>query len=451
MSGARVVVVGGGLAGIGAALDLADAGCDVVLLERRRRLGGLTWSYERDGRSIDNGQHVFLRCCSAYTGFLDRIGSAGDVELQPRLDLTVLAAGPGGEVRRARLRRDGLPAPAHLARALLAYGHLRLLDRARIGLAALPLRSVDLDDPALDDETFGSWLRRHGQSTAAVAALWDLITVPTVNLPADACSAAMGAKVFQTGLLRDAAAADVGWARIPLGELHGERAAAALAKAGVEVRLGARIGRVEETTAGVTAGDVDADVAVVAVPSTEARAVLPAAAADALVPVEGLSTSAVVDVHLTFDRRVSELGLFATLDPMAQWVFDRTASSGAGGPGQYLAVSLSAADEHLGTPNDDLVAAVTAALRRVLPAARLATVTDAFVTKERTATFRAGPGSRRLRPGPATASPRTFLAGAYTDTGWPATMEGAVRSGRRAARAALVATGTTRSLPQEVA
>ena len=448
---ARAVVVGGGLAGIGAALDLADAGCDVVLIERRRRLGGLTWSYERDGRTIDNGQHVFLRCCRAYTAFLDRVGAAGDVELQPRLDLTVLAPRRGGAVRTARLRRDDLPAPLHLGRALAGYVHLGVADRARLGLAALPLRGVDLDDPALDDETFGAWLRRHGQSSAAVERLWDLITVPTVNLPAAECSAAMGAKVFQTGLLTDPASADVGWARVPLGELHGERAGAALAKAGVDVRLGVRADRVTDTAGGVTVAGVDADVAVVAVPHTEARAVLPEAAAAALPDVERLGTSAVVDVHLTFDRRVSRYQLVATLDPMAQWVFDRTASSGHRGPGQYLAVSLSAADAHLATPNPDLVEAVTAALTAVLPEARPAKVVDAFVTKERTATFRAVPGSRRLRPGARTAHPRTFVAGAYTDTGWPATMEGALRSGRRAARAALVATGTTRNLPLEVA
>lgn len=453
----HVVVVGGGLAGLGAALDLADAGARVTLLERRRRLGGLTWSYEHHGRWVDNGQHVFLRCCRAYLGFLDRIGSAGDVELQPRLDLAVLREDPaGGPAQVGRLRRSGLPAPLHLGTALLRYPHLATSDKARLGLAVLPLRRLDLDDPRLDEETFATWLRRHGQSEAAIAGLWDLITLPTVNLPAGEASAAMGAKVFRTGLLDEAAAADVGWARIPLGTLHGERAGAALAKAGAEVRLDARVTAVEVAGAGVRVatadGPLDADAAVVAVPHQEVAALLDPGAAAALGPVADLGASPIVDVHLTYAARVTDLPLFAALGSPAQWVFDRTASSGmAPGDGQYLAVSLSAADEAQATRPGELVDRLDAALGRLLPAARRTEVVDSFVTKERTATFRAAPGSGRLRARAGTAAPGVHLAGAWTDTGWPATMEGALRSGRRAARAALIGTGTTRSLPQEVA
>src|SRR5579875_3115973 len=181
----HVVVIGAGLAGLTAALDAADGGARVTLLERRRRLGGLTWSFEHDGRAIDNGQHVFLRCCDAYLGFLRRIGSAGDVALQPKLDITVLRSpGPDGRgPTRGRLRRGTLPAPAHLAPTLVGYRHLGAADRLRVPLAALPLRSLDLTDPALDREPFGAGLPRHGQRPTAVGALWALITLPPVNLP----------------------------------------------------------------------------------------------------------------------------------------------------------------------------------------------------------------------------------------------------------------------------
>lgn len=457
MSAPHVVVVGGGLAGIAAALDCADAGARVTLVERRRRLGGLTWSYEREGRWIDNGQHVFLRCCTAYLDWLGRIGSAGDVELQRRLDVTVLRAAQGTTPRRARLHRNDLPAPLHLAAALLRFGHLPWPDRLRIGMAAIPLRRVDPGDPAADRETFGAWLARHGQSPHAIAALWDLITVATVNLPAAEASLAMGAKVFRTGLLGEAGAADIGWARIPLGQLHGDRARAALGKANAEIITGARVDAVAATPSGVAVrlegARIDADAVVVAVPHTEVAALLPAGALADPAGLAGLGLSPIVDVHLVYDRPVSALPLFAALDSPVQWVFDRTASSGmpAGDGRQYLAVSLSAADEHMGTRPDALAELVAAELRRLLPAARHARILDASATKERAATFRAVPGTGRLRPKAATNIPGIYLAGAWTDTGWPATMEGAVRSGRAAARSALIGAGQTRALPQEVA
>ncbi len=458
----HVVVVGAGLAGLGAALDCADAGARVTLLERRRRLGGLTWSFEHQGRWLDNGQHVFLRCCHAYLEFLDRIGSAGDVEIQDHLDITVIrAASRGRPPLSARLRRDDVPAPLHLARALLQYRHLSVADRLRLGRAVLPLRHIDLDDPRLDRETFGAWLARHGQRPSTIAALWDLITVATINLPASEASLAMGAKVFQTGLLTDRRAADIGWSRIPLAQLHGERSLSALAKARVEVRTETRVTAVDggadaPTALRVVAGgkDLHADSVIVALPHTELPGLVPDWALPGLSRIGQLGLSPIVDVHLLYDRRVTDLPLLAALDSPVQWVFDRTSSSGLapGGPGepQHLALSLSAADDHLGTRPETLATTMAEEIHRILPASRHATVLDAVVTKERHATFRAVPGSGALRPSALTRLPGLYLAGAWTDTGWPATMEGALRSGRRAARAALVGAGVTRHLPQEV-
>ena len=171
MSAKRVAIVGGGLAGITAALDCAAAGARVTLLEVRPQLGGAAYSFERDGLRLDNGQHVFLRCCTAYTALLDRLGSRALTTMQPRLDIPVLA--PGGRV--ARLRRSGLPAPLHLGGALARYSHLTPADRARAVRAALALRRLDPEDPRLDQRTFGAWLSEHGQRPAAVEALWDLI------------------------------------------------------------------------------------------------------------------------------------------------------------------------------------------------------------------------------------------------------------------------------------
>jgi hydroxysqualene dehydroxylase len=447
--GRRIVVVGGGLAGLAAALDCADHGAEVTLLERRNRLGGLTWSFEHNGFWVDNGQHVFLRCCYEYLNFLERIGASGDFELPQRLDIPVVApaVGAGAAPRVGRLRRSDLPAPFHLASSLLRFPHLPLADRVVLGRAVAGLRRLRLDDPALDDQVFGDWLRARGQSEAAIAAVWDLITVPTVNLRAADASLAMAAKVFQTGLLTDKSAADMGWSKVPLGRAHGDRAAAALAKSGVKVRTGTRVLGIDAGSAPLPGpsfsvrsdtGTSEADAVIVAVPHTEAAAILPEDALPARQRLVELGSSAIVDVHLVFDRPVTRWPVMAGCRSAAQWVFDRTASSGLetrpGGP-QYLAVSLSAADALVGRRPDDLTAWIQTELTRLLPAAGEARVLDSLVTKERQATFRARPGTGRLRPPQKTRWPGLAVAGAWTDTGWPATMEGAVRSGRAAARA----------------
>lgn len=477
-SGPRVVVVGGGLAGLTAALHCVDGGARVTVIERRRRLGGLTWSFEHDGQWIDNGQHVFLRCCDAYRDFLARVGSAGDVILQDRLDIAVVrpASAANGARRCGRITRSRLPAPAHLAASLLAYQLLSVSDRIRLGLAVIPLRRLDLHDPALDEQTFASWLEAHGQRRAAIAALWDLITVAAVNLPAAQASLAMGAKVFQTGLLSDAAAGDLGWSTIPLGVLHGERAHAALTRGGAEVALDERVVRIDPL--GTLPGDahdrwpgsagfavrtetrtIDADSVIVALPHADVSDVVPAGTIAHQGRLVDLGHSPIVDVHLTYDRRVTDLPMMAGVDTPLQWLFDRTQSSGlasseraAGGraSAQYLAVSLSAADAAMGRHPDELVAEAAAEVLRLLPAARGAKLTASLVTKERTATFRATPGSAALRPPARTAVPGLWLAGAWTDTGWPATMEGACRSGRSAARGALVDAGPARRRPEVV-
>jgi predicted NAD/FAD-binding protein len=224
-----VAVVGGGLAGLSAALACADGGARVTLLEARPRLGGATFSFRREGLWVDNGQHVFLRCCTAYRGFLERVGATGRTFLQDRLAIPVLA--PDG--RTGWLRRSRLPAPLHLAGALARYPFLSPRDRLRAAAAALALTRLERG-PDLDARTFGGWLAERRQSPAAVAALWNLIALPTLNLPAGEASLALAVKVFRTGLLDGRAAGDVGYATRPLSEVHGEPAARALSAAGAE-------------------------------------------------------------------------------------------------------------------------------------------------------------------------------------------------------------------------
>ena len=463
-AGAHVVVAGGGLAGITAAIALAEQGNRVTLLEARPRLGGATTSFSRGGLMIDNGQHVFLRCCSAYRGLLARLGTTGSVSLQDRFDVTVLSPD-----RRATLRRTGLPGPLHMGRALTGYGHLSLAERLRVAPAALALARLDPGRPDLDDKRLGDWLAEHGQGERARRALWDLFTVSSLNIAGDDANLALAATVVKTALLGARDAADIGVPLVPLGDLHGRAAADLLGRLGARVRLSAKAAAVEVLPSGGFAvrlaerggtasngngsslpapgngsaaarpppagGDViRADGVVLAVPPDVATRLAPQGPSRNGSGHWGdLGSSPIVNVHVIYDRRVTRLPFAAAVDSPVQWVFDRTGPSGLE-KGQYLAVSLSAAERYVDVPAARLQEGFLRALADLFPAAAQAQVVDCFVTRERRATFRQQPGCERLRPPAATGVPGLVLAGAWTDTGWPDTMEGAVRSGLNAAR-----------------
>jgi uncharacterized protein with NAD-binding domain and iron-sulfur cluster len=481
----RAVVVGGGLAGITAAIALAQAGAEVTLLEAKPRLGGATMSFTRDGLAIDTGQHVFLRCCTAYRGLLDRLGMAAHAPLQPRFDITVVSP-----EKRARMRRRRAPAPFHMLPALLGYPFLNLSERTRISRAALAFKRLKEADPKTDEIRLGDWLAAHGQDDRTRRVLWDLFSISSLNVPGDDASLALAAVVVKTGLLGDAGAADIGVPALSLGELHGAAAARLLDKLGASVRLSTKVAAIGPNGAGgflvrlsrsaqpgggapdrpdgdaadgdradaqtVAEVDVDggadtasavadaengevlaADVVVLAVPHEQAARLIPAGA----LPQEsvdgwaGLGAAPIVNLHLRYDRKVMDVPFAAAVDSPVQWVFDRTRISGMharGDDGQYLAVSLSAADPYVNMSVAELREMFVPALAALFPEARAATVTEFFVTRERRATFRQVPGTARLRPKSATALPGLALAGSWTDTGWPDTMEGAVRSGLNA-------------------
>ncbi len=438
----EVIVIGGGLAGIAAALDCVAAGARVTLVEVRRRLGGAAYSFERDGLRMDNGQHVFLRCCTAYRGLLARLGSEHGVVLQERLRIPVLSPGREPVV----LRRGSLPAPLHLAGTLLRYRHLTFAQRLRAARAALALGRLNPGDETLQRQTLGEWLAAHGQGPDAVAALWDLVALPTLNLPAAQASLGLGAFVFRTGLLASASAGDIGFHERPLSETIARPAAAALVEAGVQVRLGWRAEAIERGGAGLrvrgrSATDapdtLDARTVILAVPHQRAAGLLQAPAPAIAAGLRRLESSPIVNLHVVYDRPVCEHRFAAGVGTPVQYLFDRTAAGGAPPGCQYLAVSLSGAVREMAMSVRELRELYLPALAALLPRARRARVESFLVTREHAATFRAVPGVARLRPGTRTEVPGLVLAGAYTDTGWPATLEGAVLSGHAAARAAL--------------
>ncbi len=431
MNGARVAVVGGGLAGIAAALDLADHGASVTLFEARSRLGGATYSVRRKDHWIDNGQHVLLRCCAAYRGFLERLGVERLVPIQPRLRVPILREGRPP----AFLRRAPLPAPLHLVPTLVRFAPLSRRERLNALRAAAALRTLDPADGALDARTFGEWLRTKHQSGTAIAELWNLITLPTLNLPADEGSLMLATMVFRTGLLDAADACDIGVPAVPLQRLHGDPAATALERAGVDVSLGANVKSADGRRVVLEDGAHDADAVVVAVPHDGIASLVPQGTVDPDA-MAGLGMSPIVNLHLHYDRRVLD-ERFAAAEARSplQWLFDRTESSEVA-TGQLVSVSLSGAAADIGEPLATLRERYVPALERLLPKARGAEILDFTATREPRATFRGAPGTARLRPGTRTSVANLYLAGAWTDTGWPATMESAVRSGLAAAAAA---------------
>jgi len=434
----RALVVGGGLAGITSALILSENGWRVTLVEARPRLGGRATSYRRGDLTVDNGQHVYLRCCTAYLGLLERLDAgpgSGLSVLQDRLDIPLRA--PDGTT--ARLKRTGAPAPLHLAGSLLRYGLLPLRDRSRLGRAALALRFTDPADPAVDAQGFGEFMRKRGQSDRAVTRLWSVISTATLNIDPDAASLALAAKVFRTGLLEDSGGADLGYAAVPLGEIHDTRARAKLAAQGVQVRDSTKVLSIgADRTVRLRTRDegeltLRPDAVVLAVPHDVAATLVPA---EVPAPFEKLGHSPIINVHVRYDRPVLDGPFLAGVDSPAQWIFDRSGQSGLPDAGRYLAVTVSAADAFIEQTVTELRAVFEVELSRLLPCAADARIEDFFVTRERQATFRQASGTAALRPGPQTPVPGLYLAGAWTATGWPDTMESAVRSGISAARVA---------------
>lgn len=444
---APILVIGGGLAGIAAALVLADAKRAVVLCERRPFLGGRAFSFRDPGTGavLDNGQHVLVGACDRLRALLGRIGSGGSFARQKRLALPIL----DGRGRVSTLAAPPLPPPLHAWVALLRYRHLG--PRAKLSVAASArhlVRTTAAERRTLDDEPLGVWLARRGAPSEALERFWDPIVRPALNIRASEASVPLTAFLLERALWAGPRAGALWLPRTGLGDAIGTPATDALARAGVEVRSGVRCHRLRLgggaiAGAETSAGPIDAAAVVVAVPPDDLDALLPEGAAPTA-PYAAIGASPIVNVYLWYDRPVARHAFAGVLDSDVQWVFDRTRLLGADAAGgECIGISLSAADEWIDRPKDEIAARCDRAVARLFPDRDAARLLASAVVKEPRATFRAGPGLAGLRPGPVGPAPGVFLAGDWTDTGWPATMEGAVRSGEAAARAVL-STGSTR-------
>ena len=477
-----VVIIGGGLAGLAAAAALAPRGFRVTVLESRARLGGRAGSFTdpATGQLIDACQHVSMGCCTNFAHFCRTVGIGHLLAPQPKLYFVT----PDG--RRSVFKADPWPAPFHLGRALLGAHYLTPLDKLRVayGLLAMLRESPAADPPLLD------WLKAHRQNARTIDRFWGVVLVSALNETVDRVGLRYARKVFRDGFVRHRDGFTVHVPNVPLGRFYGDELRGWLARHGVAVRenAGVRGLAVEEpnpptpfplreggvrTDSGspfpkreggggvrlsssnppeparenrishVTLRDgttLAADWYVLAVPFDRVADLLPpAVAADPYFAAAGrLAASPITSVHLWYDRPITPLPHAVLVDCLGQWAFNR----GEVAPGEfYVQVVVSAARPLRGLGREDVQRRIADELARLFPAARAAKLLRAKVVTEHAATFSAVPGVDEWRPPQASPIRNLAVAGDWTATGWPATMEGAVRSGYLAAEAILARAG----------
>ncbi|HEY6400167.1 MAG TPA: hydroxysqualene dehydroxylase HpnE [Blastocatellia bacterium] len=446
-----VLIIGGGFAGLAAAVDLAEAGKRVLLLERRSFLGGRAYSFtdKTTGDTIDNGQHLMMGCYHRTLGFLEKIGSLDKLKFQtdPRVDF--LQEGSDGEVARASFKCPPLPAPLHLLGGLARLKTIGWGDRLRalgVGLAVRQAaHMLGGDRNKLAEITVREWLDSLGQSERIQRRFWRPMALATLNEPPDVASADMFARVIELGFMRTKSDSAMVISQVGLSDLYTRQAQRFIEDRGGELRLNADVSQIEfeaGAAAGVTlrSGDrIDADVVISAVPYFALRRMLPAEFAASHFPyLDRLKSAPIVSINLWYDEPVTDLEFAGLLDSPIEWVFNKNAINKDGGQNsgrrQHLALVISGAHEAATRPKEELIALADAEVKRFFPAARRQRLFHAFVVREHDATISHPVGTARLRPSGRTGFDNFFLAGDWTATGLPATIEGAVQSGQECAR-----------------
>jgi squalene-associated FAD-dependent desaturase len=430
-----VAVAGGGLAGLAAGCALAEAGFRVSLLERRPYLGGRASSYQHPGTGevVDNCQHVLLGCCTNLLDFYRRAGVEDKIRWYEQL--TFLE--PGG--RASVIAPSALPAPLHTALAFLRADCLSFADKLAISRAMMALAP---SAPADRGESFLDWLKRHGQTEQAIDRFWKTILVSALNEDLDRVSVPYAAQVVRESFLKSAAAGRMGIPTVPLTDLYSTAGDYIRARGGdIQFRAGVEAFRSEASEVIVTANGQGQkfDYLVLAVPFDVLGRMLPdtPAAAPLAATLGEFSSSPITGIHLWFDRQISELDHAVLLDRTIQWMFhkSRLIENREDGRGSYVELVVSCSRSLVEKSKTEIVDMAVKEAQEFFPGARDAKLLKSTVIKEVHATYSPRPGIDKYRPKPETAWPRVFLAGDFTATGWPATMEGAVRSGYLAAGA----------------
>ena len=456
-----MIVIGGGLAGLAASVALAEAGWRVRLFEQRPFLGGRAASYVLpDGEHVDNCQHVTFGCCTNLEDFYRRVGSAGKIKFFDRMVLL----DPQG--RRGEMHAGILPAPFHMTGSFFTFSPLALKDKLGIARAFYSILQSGGHPPDVEEPggiSMLEWLRRHKQTPAAISRFWRVVLVSALSEELDRIDARYGIDVFWKAVLSNKTGYRMGVPAVALGDLY-EGCRAAIEQKGGEVVFrsplrGLRIENAKLIAALFDEGrEETADAYVLALPHHVLSELLPESVKrtdTALGNLDKIIDAPITGVHFWFDRQVMTEPFISLLDTTTQWIFNKTALyAGANGAspssdkGQYLQLVISASYDLLQKPRQEIIDLCLKEVRHALPAARDANLLKATVIKEAAATFSPQPGVDRWRPIQRTSIGGLFLAGDWTATGWPATMEGAVRSGYLAAEAVLRLAGTPQKFLQ---
>jgi zeta-carotene desaturase len=458
-----VAIIGGGLAGLAAGCALVEAGFGVSLFERRPYLGGRASSYQHPGTGeiVDNCQHVLLGCCTNLIDLYRRIGAEDKIRWYRSLTFIE----PGG--RRSVIAPGLLPAPFHSAGSFLRASCLSVGDKLAIGRAMLALAGALPDD---DSAPFLHWLHAHGQTQQAIDRFWKVVLVSALNEDLERVSSRYAAQVFRESFLKSEQAGALGLPALPLSDLYGFAGDYILQHGGrVQMRVGADFFHADENHVRICAGsdEVRFDYAVMAVPFQALAGMMPQD--DASAPLRAMlgrfETSPITGVHLWFDRQITDLPHAVLLDRTIQWMFHKSSFQFAGAgshkgaasvatgkaetgnsSGSYVELVVSSSKTLVEKPKQEILDLALRELEEFFPEAKSAKLLKATVIKEVNATYAPLPGMDFHRPTQISPWRRVFLAGDWTATGWPATMEGAVRSGYLAAEALTRAAGKPRQI-----
>jgi squalene-associated FAD-dependent desaturase len=442
----RIAIIGAGLAGLAAATALAGRGFEITILESRNRLGGRAGSFTdaSSGQLVDACQHVSMGCCTNLAHFCRTVCIAH--YLKPQRQLYFMTP----DARVSRFRADFLPAPLHLFRSFLRLHYLSLADKLRIARGLLRLQRAKAED----DPPFLDWLQRNGQSAAAIDHFWGVVLTSALNEVPERIGLRYARKVFVDGFLKHRRGFEVELPTVPLGRLYGAELQDWLAAHQVRIRLNSAVkfcNDFDKRIGAVTTRDgetVEAEWFISAVPFDRLLDLLPADSISRhpyFANLKHLEVSPITSVHLWYDRPITALPHVVLIDCVGQWVFNRGESSPAE---HYVQIVVSAARQFRGLGHEEVERRIVAEMAALFPAARTATLRRARVVTEHAATFSAVPGVDQWRPDQASPLENMFVAGDWTATGWPATMEGAVRSGYLAAQMLLHRLGITESLVQ---